>query len=186
MKSKILYIALIVLVLTYVSCSKISESLQRDTVITDSVFFEIPVITNIANEVTIANIESPLNFQEQVNAQIQDLNIGNLSSAKLKSINLDLISAASGVDTANTFGKLQSVKMQIADGIKADSLANVGITSASPGTALALTPVILPETLKPYVSGSVVRYNVIVKAKKITTTAMKVKIEAVYTFTLSK
>lgn len=186
MKIKILYIALITLALTYISCNKISETLQRDTVITDTVSFEIPVITNITNEVTIANIESPLNFQEQVNAQVQDLNSGNLRSVKLKSINLDLISDASGVDTANTFGKLQSVKMQISDGIKADSLGSIRIASAAPSTTLALTPVIVPDTLKPHVSESAVRYNVIVRAKKVTTKVMKVKIGAVYTFSLAK
>lgn len=186
MKSKILYIALIALVLTYISCSKISESLQRDTVITDSVFFEIPAITSLANEVTIS-IESPLNFGEQVNAQVQDLNIGNLSSVKLSSLDMDLMTRDSGVvDTANNFGNLQFVKMQVIDGVKTDSLASIRIPSAATNSALELTPVIKPETLKPYVSQSAVRYNVIVKAKKVTTTAMRVKIGAVYTFTLSK
>lgn len=185
MKSKIFYIALIVLALTYASCSKISESIQQDTIIIDTVSFQIPVITNIANADTISNIESPLNFGEQVNAQVQGLSLGNIRSVRLKSMNLNLISAASGVDTANTFGKLLSVKMQITNGIKADSLASIRITSANPNTALALTPVIVPEILKPYVSGSAVRYNVIIRAKRTTTTVMKVKIEAAYTLTLT-
>jgi hypothetical protein len=186
MKSKILYIALPALIFIYTSCSKISESLQRDTVITDTVSFEIPVITNIADPVTISNIESPLNFEEQVNAQVQGLSIANLSSVNLRSIDLGLISAESGVDTANTFGKLQSIKLQIGDGIKTDSLARISIASTGPTSTLTLTPVILPETLKPYLSGSSVRYEVIVKAKKVTTKVMKVKIGAVYRVTLSK
>jgi hypothetical protein len=186
MKSNILYIALIALVLTYVSCNKISESLQRDTVIMDSVLFKIPVITNVANEVTIS-IASPLNFEEQVNAQVQGLSLADLSSVKLRSADLDLLSRDSGaVDTATNFGNLLSVKMQIADGIKADSLASIRIPSASLSATLTLVPVILPETLKPYVSGSAVRYNVLVKAKKTTTKVMEVKMRAVYTFTLSK
>lgn len=184
MKNKILYILLPAFLFIYVSCNKISESLQRDAVIIDTVSFEIPIIANIADTITISKIESPININEQVNAQIQDLSIDNLTSVKVSSIDLGLVSGES-VDTVNNFNILQTIRLQIADGIKTDSLASINITSGSTST-LALTPVILPETLKPYLSGPSLFYNVTIKAKGVTTAVMKVKARAVYNISLTK
>lgn len=186
MKNKIRYFSSIVLVLTYVSCSKISDTLQMDIVVTDTISFEVPIITNFTDTVFISNIEGSVNFADQLNDQKRALSISNLKNVKLKSFDLDLISESSVVDTANTFGKLQFIKLQIPDGVKSDSLARINITSSAISTSLALTPVISPETLKRHVTGPPLSYKLSIKAKSQTTSKLKVKGTAIYIATLIK
>lgn len=187
MTYKGLSIAALFLLLIYTSCNKITESLQRDALIVDTVYFEIPVIENLSNEVTLPDIATTIDLEAQIKAQVQNLTASNLQSARLKNLHLALAEIKKdSIDTENNFANLQSIKLSLTDGSKTDSLANITIPSKNLSRALALTPVILPETLKPYLSSSSMKYRITVKAKKITAKVMYVGAAASYTVTLSK
>jgi hypothetical protein len=192
MKSNILYLAVPILVMYFTSCSKIAEHLERDVQVTDTVYFEIPTITDISKPVTIAGIASSINLEQQIQAQVQDLSVANLSSAKLRRMDLDLAFVGKdslgrdSIDTENNFGNLQSIKFELTQGAKTDSLSSVIVTSAAKTSNLSLTLRISPETLKSYLPGSGMQYSVILRAKKATTKKMFVRAAAWYTVTLSK
>ncbi len=186
MKKNLLFYLLVLLAFTITSCSKVSEDIQRDIVVTDSVFFDIPIITKISDSVTISGLENSTNFEAHLNAPDQGLNLTNLTSVKLKSFNLTLISIEGKVDTLNNFGNLQYVKIQIVDGVRIDSLASVRVPSSAINSSIDLPPVITPETLKTYLIGTTPRFNVIIKAKKATTTLLHVRAISTYSATLSR
>lgn len=187
MTYKGLSIAALSLLLIYTSCSKITESLQRDALIVDTVYFEIPVIENLSNEVTLPDIATTIDLEAQIRAQVQDLTASNLQSARLKNLHLALKEIKKdSIDKENNFANLQSIKFNLSDGSKTDSLANITIPSTNLIGALALPPVMSPETLKPYLSSSSMKYRIKVKAKKITTKVMYVRAATSYTVTLSK
>lgn len=187
MKNKVLYIAVILLVVIYTSCSKIAENLQRDAIVTDTVYFEIPVISTLDNALTLPNVATTINLENQINAQVQDLRASNLHSVKLKSIHLGLAEIVKdSIDTKNNFANLQSIKFSLTDGSKTDSLASVSIPSKTLSRGLSLNPVILPETLKPYISKPAMKYSITIKAKEVTTAVMTVGAAMSYTVTLVK
>ncbi|WP_316812010.1 hypothetical protein [Pedobacter heparinus] len=187
MTYKGLSIAALFLLLIYTSCSKITESLQRDVVIVDTVYFEIPVIPNIGDEATLPDIATTIDLEAQIKAQVQDLTASNLLSARLKNLHLALAEVKKdSIDIDNNFANLQSIKFSLTDGSKTDSLANITIPSTNLIGALALTPVILPETLKPQLSNPSMKYRITVKAKKATVKVMNVRAAASYIVTLAK
>ncbi|SDJ55825.1 hypothetical protein SAMN04487898_103251 [Pedobacter sp. ok626] len=192
MKSKIIYIVLLSFVIVYTSCSKITEDIQEDIFIKDTVSFEIPVLTDLTSSPAITEIKSTLNLEEQVKKSANNFTIENIKTTKITSLNLILAPIilnptkdSLGIDPNNNFGNLETLKFGISAGGNTGNIANVIIPQTSKTSNLSLTPSILPEELKPFLINSP-NYNVIVKAKKITTTPMKVAIAATYTITLSK
>lgn len=190
MKNSHLNIALLSLIFAFTSCKKISESIQQDLIVDDITSFEIPVLSNINSPATIAAITSNLNLEELLRNTPNNFTIENITAVKMKSLDLLLdsikVDIKNVIDTGNNFGNLETIKFRLAAGGNVSSIANASITSSSVSGALSLTPDILPDTLKSFIIQPSRTYNVIVKAKKATTTPMKVKARAVYTITLSK
>lgn len=192
MKSKIIYIALVSFVIVYTSCSKITEDIQEDIFIKDTVSFEIPVLADLTSSPAITEIKSTLNLEEQIKKSTNNFTIENIKATKITSLNLILAPIilnpakdSLGIDPDNNFGNLETLKFGISAGGNTRNIANVIIPQTSKTSSLSLAPSILPEELKPFLTNAP-KYNVIVKAKKITSRPMKVAIAATYTITLSK
>jgi hypothetical protein len=189
-KNRRLNIALLSLIFAFTSCKKMSENIQQDIIVNDTTSFEIPVLSNINSPATIAGITSNLNLEEQLRNTPNNFTIENITAVKIKSLALLLdsikIDLKNIIDTNNNFGNLETLRFRIAAGGNIRSVASAGITSNSISGSLSLTPDILPDTLKPFIIQPSRTYNIVVKAKTVTTTIMKVKARAVYTITLSK
>lgn len=187
MKSKFLCTALLALILIYTACNKISESLQRDVIVKDSVFFDIPILTSITDPYTISDIKIPLNIEEQISHDVQGFSISNLKSVKIMNLNMSLRPIGKdSIDKANNFGNIETVRFGISNGT---TLINIGIANNNSNAvsgSLTLTISILPETLKEYLLNPSATYNLAVKARTSTTAPMKVRAMATYIITLSK
>lgn len=188
MTHKGLSIAALSLLLIYTSCSKFSESVQRDTEITDTVYFEIPIIDNISKEVVLPDLATTIDLEAQVRAQVQDLTASNFQSARLKSMHLGLAEVKKdSIDVENNFANLQFIKFSLSDGSNTDSLATVVIPSTpAVSRGLALSPVMASEKFKVYLSNPSMKYRITVKARKVTNKVMRVGAAASYIVTLSK
>ena len=187
MKHILISIAVLPLLITYTSCSKITESLQRDVEIVDTVYFEIPIIEDISKTATLPELTTTIDLEAQIRPKVQDLTASNFQFARLKNLHLGLAEVKKdSIDRDNNFANLQFIKFNLSEGSKTDTLANIAIPSANLIGALALPPVMSPETLKPYLSSSSMKYRITVKAKKITTKVMYVRAAISYTVTLSK
>lgn len=187
MKNIVLYFLLPSFVIVYSACSKITENLQRDAVVTDTIFFDIPIISTITTPITVANIATTINLESQINAQVQDLSASNLSSVNLKSINIALDeSVGDSIIAKNNFANIESIKINLMDGSRTDSLASIFIPSKAVSRGIALEPVMQPEILKTYISNPAMKYSVTFKPKDTTTRVIKVRMASSYTVTLIK
>ncbi|MNE34381.1 hypothetical protein D3C80_1281010 [compost metagenome] len=192
MKNTALNIVLFSIVITCISCSKISENIQQDIVVNDTVFFNIPVLNSITSTTPISGIPFTLNLEEEVKSGLNKYTIDQIRSTKLRSMNLSLAfigkdtSGKDSIDTKNNFGNLESVKFRISANGSFANLANTTITSSGTVGALALTPVIVPDSLRTFLTNPAKTYEVLVKAKTVTTLPMRVRATSTYTITLAK
>ncbi len=188
MKTTALFIILLSLTITCtISCNKISESIQRDVVVTDTVLFDIPVLSSITSTTTIPDISPIVNLSDEIHKQVNNFDVSNVSSVKLKSLDMALgLIPEDSVDAKNNFGNLETIKFQIATGAQQEEIANTAISSPSILGALALSPVVRADVLKSYLTDGASHYNVLVKAKTATTTVMQVRAAITYTVTLAK
>lgn len=188
MKNSRLNIALLCLIIIYTSCNKITESIQQDIIVRDTVYFDIPVLSSITGMTTISEISSTFNLEKQIKENINNFSIDQVQATKLKSLNIFLypVINTDSIDVKNNFGNLENVKFRISTGGNINDVANTSITSNSVIQAAALTPTIEPEALKPFLIQPSKTYSVIVKAKTVTNTTLQVAAIATYTVTLSK
>ncbi|MEQ7799505.1 hypothetical protein ABDJ41_06795 [Pedobacter sp. ASV1-7] len=192
MKNTAINILLFSIVTTCISCSKISENIEQDIIVNDTAFFDIPVINSITTTTPISGIPFTLNLEEEVKSGLNKYTIDQIKSTKLRSMNLSLAfigkdtSGKDSLDTKNNFGNLESVKFRIAANSSLANLANTTITSSGTIGALALTPVIVPDSLRTFITNPTKTYHVIIKAKAITTLPMRVRATSTYTITLAK
>lgn len=187
MKNRLSNIALLSFFIAFTSCNKISESIQQDLVLRDTIDFTIPVLSLSPTSVIIDPISSNLNLQEQLKNNINSFNINEIRNTNIKTLNLKIDTIKGGIiDTANNFGKLESIKFRIKSNGNAKEMASINIPSRSAIGDLALTPVIMPDTLKPILIGSPITYSAVIKAKAATKIPMVVRAIATYTVTLSK
>ncbi|SHE83918.1 hypothetical protein [Pedobacter caeni] len=201
MRTNLLFIAASLL-LAFSACNKVSESLQRDTIIRpDTILFDIPVITNVVspNE-SITNLATQINLAERINS-IGGFELKDIVSIKLSGITLTLsestfltpdgntppgLKETVGIDPANNFANIGSMKVNVTSGTKVDSLAKVLNPSETKNSKLSLTPIISPDSLKAFVNAGNMKYNVILQMKTPTTAVMKAKMFTSYTLTLRK
>lgn len=194
MKNRLLNIVLLSLIIAFTSCNKITESIQQDLIINDTVYFEIPALSTITTETTIPDISSKINLENEIENNINRFAISDVKTTKLTSLNLTLAKIIVDeenkkdtiIDNDNNFGNLETLRFRIASNGNFRNLATTTISSGGTSGFLTLTPTIAPDSLKPFLINPSKTYNIIVKAKKITTTPMKVQAAARYTITLSK
>ncbi|TKC59239.1 hypothetical protein FBD94_17055 [Pedobacter hiemivivus] len=185
MKSKTIYIALFCFVILYTSCSKITENIQEDIFVSDTVAFNIPILADITSTPIISGIVSTLNLEEQLKKSANSYGIENIKATKITSLNLKLDTLPK-LDVNNNFGNLETVNFGIPASGKVANIAVTTIPSTSTIIGLALTPTILPGDFNSFLINPSRTYSMAVKAKKVTTTPLKVKGTLTYTITLSK
>lgn len=185
MKNILLNIVLLSLITACIACNKISEDIQQDIIVTDTFDFEIPAIDTNSKVATIAQIQSALNFENELSKNMNKFTVANIKGTKLKSLNLGLLTADGKMDTVNNFGNLETVRFRISANGSIKEMANANITSSGRIGSVDLTPTISPDSLQPFLLSSKT-YNVIVRIKKATTAKMRVRAFAKYTITLAR
>lgn len=187
MKNRTLNIALLSLIIACSSCNKITESIQQDIIVNDTVEFNIPTLNSITNLTTISGIPSKLNLEEQIKNNMNNFTVDNVKSVKLTTLNMALgLIAKDSIDINNNFGNLETIRFRISNNSKTNNIANTSIASGSKNGFISLTPTVIPDTLKSFLVNPVKTYEVIVKAKTVTSNAMRVRAAASYTVTLSR
>lgn len=197
MTKHLLYIPLLLLAFTSTSCKKVSEDIQRDAIITDSVDFEIPILSEIDSAYTLSDIKLPLNPGAAISAQLPDFNESNIKSIKLTKMSLGLsplkgAKDKDSIDVNNHFGNFQSIRFTIPGTPAAGSstaspllIASAIINSTSVSGALSMTPDTELE-LKPYVGANAANSTVTIRTRKVTNKVVKVRVRASFTVTVSK
>lgn len=175
------------------ACNKISEEIQQDIVIVDTVGFEIPVLSTDNSQEIIQNIPLSFNLADQVKNSINNFNITQVKETKLKSMVLGLMpiqrksnGKIDSTDAKNNFNNLASIKFRITTPGNLGNLANSSTPLTGTNNLTPLTPVIVPDSLKTFLINPASKYEVTIKAKTATTTPMFVKFAAIYTITLAK
>ncbi|AOM80319.1 hypothetical protein BFS30_26035 [Pedobacter steynii] len=183
------------LLLALSACNKVSESIQRDTIITpDSISFEIPVIPDLNNpNIDIKDLETEVDLAKEIaDLQGERFEPENIVSIRLNSMVIDLmpIRSADGkrdsIDAKNNFANIGNIRVNVTNGAKTDSLARVTNSSNTLLAKFNLTPIISPDSLRGYVNTANMKYNLVVRANTPTTKTMKAKIAATYILTLRK
>jgi len=191
MKNKIFILAPYVILL-YTACNKISEDVQRDIIIKDSIFFDIPAQSSITDPGTLPEIPSTINIEEQISNQAKGFTAAHIKLIKLNSLNMLLgitekdRNGRDSVDTQNNFGNLETIKWEITNGTETNLVGNASVSSTGVLSTLTIPVSLTPEALLPYLTSNTKKLKVTVKVKKITTKPMKVKAIAIYTVTLYK
>jgi hypothetical protein len=187
MRNRTLNIALLSLIVTFASCNKITESVQQDIIVNDTVYFDIPALTSTTTLTTISGISSNLNLESEIKNSVNDFTLSSVKATKITSLNLALgLIGNDSIDVSNNFGNLETLRFRISANDRFANLSNTTITSSAKSGSMALTPTIAPDSLISFLINPSKTYNVIVKAKTITTTTMKVRAAATYTITVSK
>ena len=187
MKKRTLNIVLISLIAVCCACNKITENIEQDVIVYDTVKFEIPILSSTTNTVTTSEIPSTLDLEKQLNNNLNNFSIGNIKSTKVSRLSLILEPLVKdSIDARNNFGNLEIVRFRIATNGSFGNLADTIISSTGRIGSLTLTPNNIPDSLMSFLSGASKNYSVLVKAKVATTAVMKVKAAATYTITLSK
>lgn len=187
MKNITLNIALFSLLVAYASCNKITETIEQDIIVHDTVDFQIPILSSTSNSTIVSGIPLTLNLEEEVKSGLNKFSVNQIKSTKLKSLHMGLgLIGKDSIDTKNNFSNLESIKFRIT---AAGSLANLA-NSANPlggsSGAIALNPVIVPDSLKTFLLNPAKTYEVTFKAKKVTTTPLSFRVASTYIITLAK
>lgn len=171
--------------------------MQRDIIIRpDTIRFDIPVIGNVIKpDSSIKNLETQINLAERINS-IGGFELKDIVSIKLSGITLDLSKSTFktpvgnrdtlGIDPANNFANIGSIRVNVTSGTKVDSLAKVLNGSETKSSKLTLNPLIAPDSLKAFVNTGNMKYNIILQMKTPTNAVMKAKMFTSYTLTLRK
>ena len=190
MKKSIIYIFLILLVFSYVSCKKFSEDIQRDAIIVDSLDFNIPVIAEEDSSLSFSDIKLPLNPGARIKEQLSGFNESDITSIKLSKMNLILSSIKNSkdeldsIDTGNNFGNFQSLRFTIPEGSTAKTIASTFINSSAVTREVLLTTDPAAE-LKPLLSANTTS-TLTLRARKATKKEIKIRAVAVFTVTVSR
>lgn len=185
MKNILLNIVLLFLIIAWGACNKISEDIQQDIIVNDTVEFDIPAIETTIRSATIPQIQSTLNLEKELDININNFTVANVKATRLTGLSLDLVITDGKIDSANNFGNLENLRFRIAANGGIKEMANTSITSSGVISAVALVPNISPDSLRSFLL-SPKTYNVIVRIKKATTAKMRVKATARYTITLAR
>ncbi|SMC96308.1 hypothetical protein [Pedobacter africanus] len=183
MKNKILFISLPILVLLYMSCNKISESIERDIIINDTSFFDIQPLDTVA-PVTIPNIITGADLETEIREQAKSFTSGNIRSIKLN--NLIIALNTTKIDTGNNLANLRAIKLSINSGGKTTTMGSTTITTKAATGNLALTVGISADSLRYHLANTPKTYSITLKAKKKTDTIMNAVVLTRYVVSLAK
>lgn len=190
MKANLLLIAA-TLLLALSACNKVSESIQRDIIIKpDSLLFSIPPTALSSDSIVIDNLPATVNIINEINNPGgENFSLENITKVKVSDFSITYVpKVKDSVDAKNNFSSISTLRVNLINGLKRDSLAkyaNTGSIDAVP-LRLALTPVIDGEILKTYLNNGSLKYSVVIRLRKSTTDTIKAKLSASYTLTLEK
>ena len=176
----------------YTACNKISEEIQRDIVINDTTYFDIPILADTINPVTISDIKTTANLEEEIGKQVKGFILADITSVKLNSLNMivgPILKDTNGrdsIDKENNIANFETIKFGIVANGKTGNMGTAAVATKTPASTLTFTVAIVPDTLKPYLTNASKTYSVTIKAKKKTNLIMKAGAAARYTVTLSK
>ena len=178
---------LLLFMITCSSCSKISEDIKRDLIVTDSVDFEIPILSSINDTTkTTTGIGIALNLDSLNPDNTNNFSRENISKIRISSFRMVLLESDTSVLKTTNFSNIQFIKAELVAGGRGQNFANVTNTSTSLVRSYNL-PVSIPEdTAKKYLINPDVTYTFRYKARKTTTIPMKSRAYATYTITLEK
>ena len=186
MKTHTLYFLPLLLALVVSSCSKVSEEIQRDAIILDSVDYTIPVMTEVDSAYAFTGIQLPLNPGAKI-GQLQGFTEANIKSIKLSrmAIVLKYLPNTDSIDVANHFGNFQSLRFSIPNGATPLNIASATISSASVNGAINLITNSSME-LKPLLGANAATGTLTARTRTATTKPIFVTIYAWFTVTVSK
>lgn len=190
MKANLILIAA-TLLMAFSACNKISESIQRDVIITpDSLLFSIPPLKSNQDSVVLNDLPTTVNIINEINnLDGEKFGLDNISNVRLSNFSITYVpKVKDSVDTKNNFSSIGSIKVYLKDGLKRDSLAKVANTGPIDAVtrSFTLSPIMKEDLLKYYLNLGNLKYSMVIKARKLTTDTIKAKISASYTLTLSK
>jgi len=162
---------LITISVSIFSCSKVSESLERDVIVRpDQIDFEIPLVESTESEESLGTIPVTMNFDSLIREQTIDLGVENAMSFHLTSLQLTLDSVS---DDSN-FGNFERINIYIqSDSQPAILVAKLEGNPNSKNGSLSIPLVANRPELKDFLSSSSFKFNLKGKARNPTTFAMK-------------
>lgn len=187
MKNRTLNIVLFSLMTGSTSCNKISEDIQQDIVIVDTVYFDVPILSTDSSSAVIPGIKLSFDLEKEVKNNVNSFTLDQIKGTKIKELNLALgLISEDSIDVKNNFSNLASAKFRITASRSFANLANSVNPMGGTTGSVALSPVIIPDSLKTFLLNPARTYEVTVKARKATTTPLAVRAAATYILTLSK
>lgn len=166
------------------SCSKVTESVQRDIVVMpDSIQFIIPEISNVdLADTTLATIPVQIDLDALIKSKAPNFGISNLQSIRLTSLAISLVNP----DTLNNFQNIQTLTVSIEapgkNGATLISVPNIPDSRIS-GLNLPITSQIID--LKELLTAPSVYYRLRGRARRTTAIALTAYAKFTYTITLT-
>lgn len=170
-------------IVVFGSCSKINESTQMDIAVSSPASaFNIPIISSTATGSTIAGINLNLNLDSLIKAQAPRFSPTNITSIKLTSFRVALTDS---VEAENNFGNIENLTVTLqAAGQTSNTVAALSLPDNIVGgvdIAIAATD----NDLRPYFSGTQLRYVITGKLRRATTKILKAKVTSSYRLKLN-
>lgn len=110
------------------SCSKFSESIQRDVVIPDTLGFSIPSILTTRDATKIVQFSSTLGLETTIKNNAAGFSIADLKKTKVSSIILTLPTA----DTLSDYSFIEKISLKITSSTDTTQAAVLGSILANP------------------------------------------------------
>ena len=181
MRKNLLLTSALGLLISFSSCDKVKDALEKDVNIPTTVEFTIGQI-GVGAAQNIGEFEVKYNLDSAVKANAPSLSADNVKSIKLKGFKIELLE---GHDADNNFQNFKSIYAEVsAEGLQLRKLVEISNYS-SPTPVYSLT---IPVTgggieLKEYLNKKF-KYSVKGETSKAITKQVKAKVKAEYEFTI--
>lgn len=175
---------LIAISISIFSCGKISESLERDVIVSpDQIDFEIPLVENTDSEGSLGTIPVSMNFDSLIREQTTELGVENAMSFHLTSLQLTLDSTAE----ESNFGNFERINVYIQSDSEPEILiAKLDGNPNSKNGNLNVPLVANRPDLKNFLSSPSFKFNLKGKARNPTTYVMKATATMSYSLKVGK
>ena len=166
------------------SCGKISESLERDVIVSpDQIAFDIPLVKSTDSLKQIGTIPVTMNFDSLIRQQTTELGVGNAISFHLNAFQLTLDSIAED----SNFGNFERINVYIVSDSQAEVLiAQIEGNPNSKNGSLNIPLVANRPDLKNFLSSDSFRFSLKGKARNPTTYVMPAKANMRYSLKVGK
>lgn len=189
------YIVLLCFMLGILSSCTMKENIQRDLILqTTPIAFNIPIITNVTDSVTLAEISTETDLNTMISEHTNGFTTADLQSIQLTGFLLEIAGEAPGEpvpgepvepDLTNTFKAFQNIRVQLRKPDK--TLLDIGtINNANMQTGFSITiPVPAALELKDQLVNNTFTYVVTGTANSPTTKIINASATVQYKLKLS-